>query len=292
MGGARASDDHADLFRFRLFGGAFRRQIRREIRPHRRHRARHRARRGVERASVGAAEGAHLRRQFGDAGIAQRHRRGRCGAGFSSAGRQRRSGAARLRRCFGARATAARDRLSVDHRRLWRSRRRLGRRGNAAAAGFGAQPRAACGRASLAAISARAAASRSPSFASPAFTGPDKTRWCRSRAARPAASSSPARSSIASMSATSPRRSTPPSRAGVRDFQRRRRRAVAARPIRSSLPRSSWASRRRRKFVRRSRAVDVADGVEFLAGVPPRAGTTSSSANLASACAIRLIARD
>ena len=48
------------------------------------------------------------------------------------------------------RATSALGRLSVDDRRLWRSWRRLGRRGNAAAAGFGAQPRAARGRTRLA----------------------------------------------------------------------------------------------------------------------------------------------
>ena len=220
----------------------------RKVRPHRRHRARRRARRRVERASLGTAEGAHLRRHGGDAGIAQRHCRGRRRAGFSSAGRERRSGAARLRRCFGARATAARNRLSLDHRRLWRPRRRLGRRGNAAAAGRGAQPRAARRRASLAGFR-RAPQHRGRDPAPRRHLRPRTKRAGANRERQaPAASSSRARCSTASTSATSPKPSTPPSRAGLPEFSTSPTTSRRRRPIRSSLPRSSWASSRRRKF--------------------------------------------
>ena len=215
----------------------------RRIRAHRRHRAQRRARRRVERASRGAAEGADLRRHA--------RRRRTCAAplprpmlALVSVPPDENGDPvlARLRRCFGSCATAAR-RSSISRPSAFMA--------TAAAPGSTKttppQPGSARSRERLAAerpgrISARAAASPSPSCGSPAFTDPDRTRWSRSRAATPAASSSRARSSTASMSATSRKRSMPHSRAGPPEFSTSPTTSRRRRPIRSSLPRSSWAS--------------------------------------------------
>ena len=145
----------------------------------------------------------------GRRGVDGRRRAARLGA----AGPRERSGARAVLRRDRGRAAPAIDRLSLDRRRLWRSRRRLGRRDDAARAGLGAQPRAARRRAGLGVARRARGQIRSRSCGSREFMAPARTRWCRSRAAARSASTSPDRCSTASMSPTSRRRSTRRSRA-------------------------------------------------------------------------------
>ena len=98
------------------------------IRSHRRHGARRRTRRGLECLRRRTTAGAGVRRQPADAGAEQCDRRGGLCAGLGSPGRGRRSGPCCMRRVFAACEAVARDRLSVDDRRLRRPRRRMGRR--------------------------------------------------------------------------------------------------------------------------------------------------------------------
>ena len=78
----------------------------------------------------------------------------------------------------------------------------------------------------------------------------------------------------------------------IRNFQCRRRRADAARRsdrfCGAALGTRAAAGNR----FRRRRAVDVADGVEFLAGLPAREERQAQARAWRRACAIRLIARD
>ena len=143
---------------------------------------------------------------------------------------------------------AAVDRLSVDGRSLWRPRRRLGGRGDDAAAGFGARARTAGRRTRLAKFRPALTAPPSPSCGSPAFMGRGATRSCRSRAAMRGASSSPARSSTASMSPTSRRRSMRRWRAGPPASSTSPTTSRARPAIRSCSRRSFWVAIRRRKF--------------------------------------------
>ena len=143
---------HAHLLRPRLFGGAFHRPVRRPPCTDRRHGARRRTRRFAQRALRRSLEGVRFRRRFSDARREKCYRRRGPGAGLDSADRARRSGAGRLWRSAGARHAPAVDRLPVDRRRLWRPWRRVGRRRNAAAAGYGPQPRSFGRRAGLAKI--------------------------------------------------------------------------------------------------------------------------------------------
>ena len=102
--------------------------------------------------------------------------------------------------------------------------------------------------------------------------GPGKTRWCRSRAAAPAASSSPARSSTASMSATSPE-------AIDAAFTRRASGIFNVADDEPTPPADPIVFAAQLMGVEpppeipfdASGADDVADGTEFLAGMPPRA---------------------
>ena len=168
--------------------------------------------------------------------------------------------------------TVAIGRLSFDDRRLWRLRRRLGRRGNAGqarvarAAGNGSRPNRPGKN------SARAVASRSLFCGLPASMGRAKTHWCRSRSGqRP-----PHRQARPGLQPHSCRRHRASHRCrvrapGIRHFQCRRRRTDAAR--RSDRVRRATHGRRSAagNSVRGGGANHVADGVEFLAGVPPRA---------------------
>ena len=119
---------------------------------------------------------------------------------------------------------------------------------NAGRAGVGAQPRAARRRTGLAGARRaqwhrrRGPASRRHLWAGPERTGADRARQ------RAAASSNPGRSSTASMSPTSRKRSMPRSRARRPGFSTSPTTSRRRPAIRSSLPRSFWASRRRRKF--------------------------------------------
>ncbi len=156
-----------------------------------------------------------------------------------------------LRACgqsAGPRAAPQSGRVSVDGRRLWRPRRRLGGRDNAARSPDSAR---GCGRLSAERgwqdFGERRGIRGRPCCASPAFTDRGVTRSPRLRAAMRGASSRPARFSTASMSRTSRRRSTPRSRGVLPAFSMlpttsRRRPAT-----RSHLRRSSSACRRRPK---------------------------------------------
>ena len=97
-------------------------------------------------------------------------RRGHASAGHRGAGGGGRPGARRPCRGDPRRAGAALDRLSLDHRRLWRPRRRRGGRGDAARPRPAAQPAAAGGRAGTGRRWPRAA--RWTSSASAASTAP------------------------------------------------------------------------------------------------------------------------
>ena len=116
---------------------------------------------------------------------------------------------AHFRERIRARPASSRARLSIDGGRLWRSRRRLGRREHAGRPGHTARAQPARRRASLAGFRqeprhcGRRAAARRHLRTRTQRAHPDRARR------RAAASSSPARCSTTSMSTTSRRRSTP-----------------------------------------------------------------------------------
>ena len=109
-----------------------------------------------------------------------------------------------LRRRHRRRAGPAADRLLFDHRRLWRPRRRLGRRDERDADPDGPRARAAQGRGALDGGGPARGASKPTSCVSPESTGPAATRSSICARARRAGSSSRGRCSTGPMSTTSP----------------------------------------------------------------------------------------
>ena len=163
---------------------------------------------------AGRGRDAGVRRRIAFGRGARRRRGGDASAALADARRSRRSDrCVALGSDIAARAEARIDRLSLVARRLWRPRRRLGRRDRDDHPGACARRRAASRRAGLAGARRSSAAFRSRCCGSPAST--DRGRTC-SRGCWPAApTASPSRDtcSTASTSPTSRRRSTPPSRA-------------------------------------------------------------------------------
>jgi hypothetical protein len=114
-----------------------------------------------------------------------------------------------------ARPSVPLDRLSLDHRRLWRSWRRPRDRGHAADAQYRARPQAASGRDAMARALAQSHGLPVHIFRLAGIYGPGRNQLLSLSMARRSASSSKARSSAASMSRISPMCSRPRSHAPI-----------------------------------------------------------------------------
>ena len=161
-----------------------------------------------------------------------------------------------------------------------------------------AQPDSARSRERLAAehawqdFGARSRHRRSQSCGSPASTARDEMRWCRSRAVKPGASSNRARFSTASMSATSRRPSTPlrAKRSGIFNVADDEP-CPPGDPI-AFAAQLLGARAAAGNSVRASGAIDVADGAEFLAGMPAREERQDQTRARRRRFAIRLYSRE
>ena len=271
-GAGRIDDADADLLRPRLFGRTFRRALRRRLRAHRRHGAQRRARRGSECASCRAAEGAR-------ASTARRRRR-TCAAPSRMP----------TRRWSPCRRTRTAIRCCAPSAMLWRTRNVCARSSICRpSASMATTPAPGSTRQRRRSRARRAAASGLPP--SSAWQEFGARRGIAVAILRLAGIYGPGRNALVQLARGKARRIVKPgqvfNRIHVADIAQAIDAAFARRasgifnvaddePAPPGDPIAFAAQllgrrRRRRKFRSRSGADDVADGAEFLAGMPARA---------------------
>ncbi len=269
MGGRAAND--ARCPRSSVSGSAIRRNISSAftatVRAHHRHRARRRTRGDLQCAIAGRLQGARVRRQSRRRNARARRRSGLC-AGFGSAQRQWRSGVGRIRRRF--RRADICDRSSICRRSAFTATMAAPGSTSTHRRAVDTQPRRLAAEHAWQEFGARLGVAVAILRLAGIY-GPGQNALVQvARGKAP-----PHRQSRASLQPHPCRRHRPSDRCRLRahcfrDFQCRRRRAVTA-----------WRSGRLRgaahgprpaagNHLRRRRAVDVADGFEFLAGMPAR----------------------